>query len=137
MPVVRKLSRLWLKCIVGQSWAKLGKVDMSSKEVIKKQSWQSWYIFLFLFKHHMQSKVGKVQIWIFYSRQRWQSWDIIFLINLNNSDPKQSWQSWGYFWTNFASFYNRQSWQSWEIFFLINWNNSPKAKLAKLGIFLD
>ena len=24
------------------SWAKLGKVDMFSKEVIKKQSWQSW-----------------------------------------------------------------------------------------------
>ena len=45
-----------------QSWAKLGKVDMFSKEVIKKQSWQSWYICLFIIKHHMQSKVGKVQI---------------------------------------------------------------------------
>ena len=44
------------------SWAKLGKVDMFSKEVIKKQGWQSWYIFLFIIKHHMQSKVGKVQI---------------------------------------------------------------------------
>ena len=114
--------RLWLKCIVGQSLAKLGKVDMFSKEVIKKQSWQCWCIFLYIFKHNMQSKVGKVQIWIFYSRQSWQrwgcfwdnstsfkdrqswkSWDITFLIYWNNSDPRQSWQSWGYFWTNFAS----------------------------------
>ena len=44
------------------SWAKLGKVDMFSKEVIKKQSWQSWCIFLSIFKNKMQSKVGKVQI---------------------------------------------------------------------------
>ena len=42
------------------SWAKLGKVDMFSKEVIKKQSWQSWCIFLSIFKYNMQSKVGKV-----------------------------------------------------------------------------
>ena len=76
-------NRLWLKCIVGQSWAKLGKVDMFSKEVIKKQSWQSWCIFLSIFKYNMQSKVGKVQIRIHYSRQ--------------------SWQSWGYFYTNLAS----------------------------------
>ena len=75
-----KRNGLWLKCIVGQSWAKLGKVDMFSKEVIKKQSWQSWCIFLYIFKHNMQSKVGKVQIWIFYSRQSWQSWDKAFLI---------------------------------------------------------
>ena len=39
--------------------------DMFSKEVIKKQSWQSWYIFLCIFKHNMQSKVGKVQIKLF------------------------------------------------------------------------
>ena len=134
-PVSAEKWRLWLKCIVGQSWAKLGKVDMFSKEVIKKQSWQSWYIFLFIIKHHMQSKVGKVQIWIFYSRQRWQSWEIIFLINWNNSDPKQSW---GYFWTNFASFYNRQSWQSWDTYFLINWNNSdPRQSWQSWGYFLD
>ena len=129
---------LWLKCIVGQSWAKLGKVDMFSKA---KQSWQSWCIFLSIFKYNMQSKVGKVQIWIFYSRQRWQSWEIIFLINWNNSDPKlswQSWQSWGYFWTNFASFYNRQSWQSWDTYFLINWNNSdPRQSWQSWGYFLD
>ena len=71
---------LWLKCIVGQSCAKLGKVDMFSKEIIKKQSWQSWCIFLSIFKYNMQSKVGKVQIWIFYYRQSWQSWDKAFLI---------------------------------------------------------
>ena len=120
---MKALKWLWLKCIVGQSWAKLGKVDMFSKEVIKKRSWQSWCIFLYIFKHNMQSKVGKVQMWIFYSRQSWQSWgcfwenlaslkyrqswqswNITFLINWNNSDPRQSWQSWGYFWTKFASF---------------------------------
>ena len=73
---ILNILRLWLKCIVGQSWAKLGKVDMFSKEIIKKQSWQSWCIF----KYNMQSKIGKVQIWIFYYWQSWQSWDIIFLI---------------------------------------------------------
>ena len=75
--------RVWLKCIVGQSWAKLGKVDMFSKEMIKKQSGQSWYIFLSIVKYNMQSKVGKVgkvQIWIFYYKQSWQSWDKAFLI---------------------------------------------------------
>ena len=68
------------KCIVGQSSAKFGKVDMFSKEAIKKQSWQSWCIFLFIIEYIMHSKVGEVEILIHYSRQSWQSWDITFLI---------------------------------------------------------
>ena len=50
------------KCIVRQSSAKFDKVDMFSKQAIKKQSWQSWCIFLSIFKNIMQSKVGKVEI---------------------------------------------------------------------------
>ena len=53
---------------------------MFSREAIKKQSWQSWCIFLSIFEYIMQSKVGKVEILIHYSWQSWQSWDITFLI---------------------------------------------------------
>jgi hypothetical protein len=48
------------KYIVGQSLTKLDKVDMFSKEVIKKQSWQSWCIFIFIFEYSMQAKLAKL-----------------------------------------------------------------------------
>jgi hypothetical protein len=35
-----------------------------------------------------------------------------FSHNGHKSDPRQSWQSWGYFWDNLASFKDKQSWQS-------------------------
>ena len=95
--------RLCGKCIVGQSSAKFDKVDMFSKQAIKKQSWQSWCIFLSIFKNIMQSKVGKVEMWIHYSRQSWQSSDFYISNNGQSSYPRQSWQSWEYFWTNLAS----------------------------------
>ena len=47
---------------VGQSWAKLGKVDMFSKEVIKKQSWQSWCIFLSIYKKNYISTLPTLPI---------------------------------------------------------------------------
>ena len=50
------------------SWTKLtklDKVDMFSKEAIKKQSWQSWCIFVFNIAYIMESKVGKVEICFF------------------------------------------------------------------------
>ena len=77
----------WLcgKCIVGQSSAKFDKVDMFSKQAIKKQSWQSWCIFLSIFKNIMQSKVGKVEMWIHYSRQSWQSSDFYISNNGQSS----------------------------------------------------
>ena len=106
------LLRLCGKCIVGQSSAKFDKVDMFSKQAIKKQSWQSWCIFLSIFKNIMQSKVGKVEMWIHYSRQSWQSSDFYISNNGQSSYPRQSWQSWKYFWANLASLYNWQSWQS-------------------------
>ena len=66
---------LWLKCIVGQSWAKLGKVDMFSKEVIKNKVGKVgayFYIFLniickaklakFRYESFIQGKDGKVEI---------------------------------------------------------------------------
>ena len=73
------------KCIVGQSSAKFDKVDMFSKQAIKKQSWQSWCIFLSIFKNIMQSKVGKVEMWIHYSRQSWQSSDFYISNNGQSS----------------------------------------------------
>ena len=119
---------------------------MFSKEVVKKQSWQSWCIFLYILKHNMQSKVGKVQIWVFYSRQSWQSWNITFLINWNNSDPRQSWQSWCIFLYIFKHnmqskvgkvqiwiFYSRQSWQSWDKAFLIMDKYQTLGKVGKVG----
>ena len=77
----------WLcgKCIVRQSSAKFDKVDMFSKQAIKKQSWQSWCIFLSIFKNIMQSKVGKVEMWIHYSRQSWQSSDFYISNNGQSS----------------------------------------------------
>ena len=52
---------IWVcgKYIVWQSLTKFDKVDMFSKEVIKKQSWQSWCIFIFIFKYIMQAKLAK------------------------------------------------------------------------------
>ena len=91
-----------------------------------RQSWPSLGYFELILHLFIIDKVGKFEKYFrtrfasFKYRQSWQSWEIFFLINWNNLNPRQSW---GYFWTNFASFYNRQSWQSWEIFSLINWDN--------------
>ena len=128
------LTYKWLcgKCIVGQSSAKFDKVDMFSKQAIKKQSWQSWCIFLSIFKNIMQSKVGKVEMWIHYSRQSWQSSDLYISNNGQSSYPRQSWQSWKYFWTNLASLYNRQSWQSSDITFLIMGKVQTQGKVSKV-----
>ena len=53
--------RLCGKCIVGQSSAKFDKVDMFSKQAIKKQSWQSWCIFLSILKILCRAKLAKLR----------------------------------------------------------------------------
>jgi hypothetical protein len=94
-----------------QSWDKLFCIRGNNEAKLEKL-----LHILFIFVIYHANKVGKVQTWIFLLHAKLRE---SFSHNGQISDPRQSWQSWGYFWDNLASFKDRQSLQSLERLFLI------------------